>query len=223
MNWRNLTGGHFSDSNRILFAFPITKHRGLPLDMEQEVLKKKFLTCLLVMLGIAFLFSIKGVWDNHQSARYTRRIEKIQEQIGSSINKNKIEPLLLERREAQRKLAHYYGFPKFFFFSLVIVYILLAIWAVSIFKKLPPGTRLQRLSALRLAITLVAFTIIIVCFLAIRYHRVSGTAGIILLLLFQWVIIGGVGGICLTDRVYEALTGSRKPKGFIEGPPPPAW
>ena len=191
--------------------------------MEQEILKKRFAICLLFMLAVAFLFSVKGVWDSRRRAHYTKRIEKIQAQFGMSLDKHKLKPLLSERSEAQKKVTYYYGFPKFFFFFFVIVFTALSIWAVSIFKKYPPGTRAQRRSILRMALALVTFMIIIGCFLLVRYHRVVQLGWVLLLLLFQWIVIGGVGAICLSDEVYGALMGTRKGKDIIEGPPPSAW
>jgi len=154
---------------------------------------------------------------------YSRKLDNIVTRLEKSGPRVDRDGIFRERKEVQRQLGRYYRFPKWFFLIFVILNSAFATWGIIGIQKLPPSSRDQKRAALRLALVLLVFIVSIGCFFLIRYHKVVRLFWVLVILLLQWTLIGGVAAFSLSDDVYEHLLGQKKDKDLIDGAPPPAW
>jgi hypothetical protein len=191
--------------------------------MEPEEVKKRFIKCIIMILLISGLFSIRSFWDNRTGVHYSQKLQEILDKLDADPYSKENQELHAERMEIQKKLSDLYRFPKMFFFSLVLVNVIFSFWGLKIISKLPQGTTAVRRSSLRLILALVVFFITILCFFLLEYHQVVKFGWAFILLLFQWTLLGFVFAFGISEEVYETIMGHKKDKDLIEGAPPPAW
>lgn len=191
--------------------------------MEQEDIKKRFITCLILILLISGIFSIKSFWDNRKGVYYSQKLQDILEIIEKNPYSKESQSLLTERMEIQKILSRHYGFPKLFFFFFVILNALLAIRGLKTVSQMPHDTSISRRNSLRLIMVLVVFAIVILCFFLLEYHTVVRFGWVFILLLFQLTLLGFAFAFGISEEVYDTVMGNKKDKDLIEGPPPPAW
>lgn len=191
--------------------------------MEPEVVKKQFIKCIILILVISGLFSIRSFWDNRTGVHYSKKLQEILAKLDADPYSKENQDLHTERMEIQEKLSELYRFPKLFFFSLVLINVIVAFRGLKIISKFPQGTTVVWRSSLRLILALVVFSLTILCFFLLEYHQVVKFGWAFILLFVQLTLLGFVLAFGTSEEIYETVMGHKKDKEIIEGPPPPAW
>lgn len=191
--------------------------------MEQEDIKKQLIKSIILILVISAIFSIKSFWDNRTGIHYSKQLQVILDKLDADPFSRENQSLHTERMEIQKKLSEHYGFPKLFFFLLVLLNASFAIWGLKIVSKLPHDTSFARRSSLRLILVLAVFGVVILCFFLLEYHQVVRFGWVFFLLLLQLTLLGFVFAFGISEEVYNTVMGYKKDKDLIEGAPPPAW
>ena len=191
--------------------------------MEEKDLKFQFTIFLLVILLISFLFSTKGFVDNRRTVPYSRKLKEIGSTLEKESSLKEKRELRIKLREIQGEVVHYFRFPRLFFFAFVLFATAFAILAARVIYLLPAGKKLQRRCTLRFIICVAVFIITVIFFILLEYRRIARTGWVILIILLEWILIGGAAAFAASEKAYETILGLRRDKDLIEGPPPPAW
>ncbi|MBN1900386.1 hypothetical protein JW926_03560 [Candidatus Sumerlaeota bacterium] len=191
--------------------------------MKPEDFKKRMIACIILILLVSGILSIKSFWDNRKEVHYSEKLQEIMDKLDNEPVSQNPQSLYAERMKIQKKISEIYGFPKLFFFSLVLVNVVLSIWGLKTLSKFDHGTSMSRRYSLRLILALFVFSITILCFFLMEYHQVVRFGWAFMFLLLQGTLIAFVFALGVSEEVYDTIMGHKKDKDLIEGPPPPAW
>ena len=191
--------------------------------MKAQEIKKQFTICLVLILAVSGLFTVKGFWDNRVGVYYSERLKNVSARLDIGKPSREKAELDKELRFVQDKLGKHFRFPKFFFLFFVIINVLLEIMNLTLLAKLPQGSAGQKRSSLRMILVLAVSLFVILCFFLLEYHKIVRFGWALILLLIQIFLLGLSFLFGISENVYEHLMGMKKDEDLIHGPPPPAW
>ncbi|HRR30973.1 MAG TPA: hypothetical protein P5557_06690 [Candidatus Sumerlaeia bacterium] len=191
--------------------------------MDEMDIKKRFALYFVVLLFIAWLFSVKSFSDNRAGVGYAQRLDALMDKINDANPGAGFPELVKERDQILKEMSDKYRFPKFFFFFFVILACIVSAAAVALITKLPLGSRIRNQSASAMIAGLIATVFILFFFFMMEYQKMSQFFWVFTFVLIQWLMIGISGALYFSDNVYEALMGLSGEKRLIQGAPPSAW
>jgi len=191
--------------------------------MDEQEIQKGLTVCIIILLGVAWLFTVKAFVDNRVGVQYARRREKMFQDLQKETSLKEKDKMLAERDRILKEAGERYRFPKLFFFFFVIVSSGISVWAFTLVTKLPHESRVYKRNTNCLVLLLFVFGGVLFCFFLMDLHYVVRLGWVFLLLILQWGLLGGAGALYFSKVFYETVMGLKEDKSLIQGPPPPAW
>lgn len=191
--------------------------------MDEMEIKKRFALYFVILLFIAWLFSVKSFSDNRAGVGYAQRLDALMDKINDSNPGAGFPELVKERDQILKEMSEKYRFPKIFFFLFVILATIVSSAAVALITKLPIGSRARNQSAAAMIAGLISTVFVLFFFFMMEYQQLTNFSWVFTVMLIQWLMLGISGTLCFSNQAYESLMGLGEDKRLIQGAPPSAW